>query len=53
MGSLAAKTLADRETKAGLLTAALLGDGLSKTVMVELRGIEPLASSMPWKRSTN
>ncbi len=24
-----------------------------QTLVVELRGIEPLTSSMPWKRSTN
>ena len=27
-------------------------DSVAKT-LVELRGIEPLASSMPWRRSTN
>ncbi len=27
--------------------------GLNSATMVELRGFEPLASSMPWKRSTN
>ncbi len=36
-----------------LLTAALAGNGWSKAAMVELRGIEPLTSSMPWKRSAN
>jgi site-specific DNA recombinase len=29
------------------------GHGVSKGLLVELRGIEPLTSSMPWKRSTN
>ncbi len=40
-------------TKAALLTAALSGDGSGKAAMVELRGIEPLTFSMPWRRSTN
>jgi site-specific DNA recombinase len=40
-------------TKADLLAAALAGDGLSKAATVELRGIEPLTSCMPCKRSAN
>ena len=27
--------------------------GLTRGLMVELRGLEPLTSSMPWKRATN
>jgi hypothetical protein len=27
--------------------------GLTRGSMVELRGLEPLTSSMPWKRATN
>jgi hypothetical protein len=27
--------------------------GLTRCSMVELRGLEPLTSSMPWKRATN
>ena len=41
------------ETKADLLAAALVGNGSSKTAMVELWRIELQTSSMPWKRSTN
>ncbi len=37
---------------ADLLVAALAGKGSSKTLMVELRGLEPLTPSMPWKCST-
>lgn len=37
--------------KAALLVRAL-GTSSSKTAMVELRGLEPRASSMPWMRST-
>lgn len=41
-------------SKAALLHRALSEDhGSSKAAMVELRGIEPLTSSMPWKRSAN
>jgi site-specific DNA recombinase len=40
-------------TLANLLAMSLAGHGSSKDAMVELRGIEPLTSSMPWKRSTN
>ena len=40
-------------TKADLLVAALLGNGSSKTAMVELIGIEPTTSCMPCRRSTN
>jgi hypothetical protein len=43
----------DGSTKADLLALALSGQGSSKTAMVELKGIEPLTSSMPWKRSAN
>ena len=31
----------------------LLSPVAAKQTFVELRGFEPLASSMPWKRSTN
>jgi hypothetical protein len=42
----------------GTRTGPLLADvfavsGWNKTVLVELRGFEPLTSSMPWKRATN
>ncbi len=40
--------------EAALLQRAMAEDhGSRKTLMVELRGIEPLTSSMPWKRSAN
>jgi len=38
-----------RGTRTLLLASALSGGGSSKDVMVELRGIEPLTSSMPWR----
>lgn len=42
------------QREAALLRRALQEDhGSSKAAMVELRGIEPLTSSMPWKRSAN
>jgi site-specific DNA recombinase len=45
---------ATRKRKEALLKRALDQDrGLSRTSMVELRRIELLTSSMPWKRSTN
>jgi len=40
-------------TETLLLATALAGGSSSKGVMVELWGIEPQTSSMPWKRSTN
>lgn len=40
-------------TRADLLATALNGGGSSRTAMVEVRGIEPLASSMRPRRSTN
>jgi site-specific DNA recombinase len=40
-------------TLAGLLSPVSLDGGWSKTAMVELRGLEPLASCMPCKRSTS
>jgi site-specific DNA recombinase len=43
-----------RNSKAALLTRALQQDhGSSKAAMVELRGIEPLTSSLRTTRSTN
>jgi hypothetical protein len=42
-----------QEDKADLLETTILVGGSSKPAMVELRGIEPLTSSMPWMRSTN
>jgi site-specific DNA recombinase len=38
---------------AALLQRIARGEGLSKAAMVELRGLEPLTSSMPWKRATS
>ena len=38
---------------AALLERIARGEGSSKATMVELRGFEPLTSSMPWKRATN
>jgi site-specific DNA recombinase len=35
-------------TGAALLDRIAHGEGLNKTFMVELRGLEPLSSSMPW-----
>ncbi len=50
----AASGLAAWDTEADLLAAAVYdGDGSSRTAMVELRGIEPLTSSMRPRRSTN
>ena len=40
-------------TKVGLPAADLLVNGWNRTTMVELRGIEPLTSCMPCKRSAN
>jgi site-specific DNA recombinase len=40
-------------TGAALLDRVVHDKGLSKAAMVELRGLEPLTSSMPWKRATN
>jgi hypothetical protein len=31
----------------------LLAEGAERVHVVELRGFEPLTSSMPWKRATN
>ena len=45
-------TATDRETLIGLLRSTLEVKGWSKTVMVELQGLEPWTSSMPWKRSS-
>ena len=40
-------------TGAALLDRIARGEGSSKATIVELRGLEPLTSSMPWKRATN
>ena len=40
------------DDRAILLVTALSGGGSSKKAMVDLRGLEPLTSSMPWRRST-
>jgi site-specific DNA recombinase len=40
-------------TSTGLLATALAGQGSSKTAMVELRGLEPLTPSMPWRCATS
>ena len=37
----------------GPRTGDLSASGWNRTTLVELRGIEPLTSSMPWKRSAN
>ena len=44
---------ADDLTSTDLLVLALGGKGSSKSVMVELRGFEPLTPSMPWRCATS
>jgi hypothetical protein len=34
-------------------TSTTMKGGPTRGLMVELRGLEPLTSSMPWKRATN
>ena len=41
------------ETHEESASLAFYDTDLGANLMVELRGIEPLTSSMPWKRSTN
>ncbi len=36
----------------GILAHLFVGEGSPNSLMVELQGLEPWASSMPWKRST-
>ena len=45
------KTLQEELPEGG--THIHLGDVSCKSLVVELRGFEPLTSSMPWKRATN
>jgi site-specific DNA recombinase len=50
---LAEDGLLDDMTLTDLLELALMGTGSSKSVMVELRGFEPLTPSMPWRCATS
>lgn len=41
------------DSGATVMDASASGDGLTVNRVVELRGFEPLTSSMPWRRATN